>query len=76
MAVQGDVDRDDGKGNPTATTTNNNKVLNNYFQDNGDGLELTRGAAFNLVANNHFISTTANPEPSQALKFYGAMTMQ
>ena len=59
---------DDGKGNPTATTTNNNKVLNNYFQDNGDGLELTRGAAFNLVANNHFISTTANPEPSQGIE--------
>ncbi|RLZ08247.1 3-dehydroshikimate dehydratase [Acinetobacter sp. 2JN-4] len=59
---------DDGKGNPTATTTNNNKVLNNYFQDNGDGLELTRGAAFNLVANNHFISTSANPEPSQGIE--------
>ncbi|ENX41912.1 right-handed parallel beta-helix repeat-containing protein [Acinetobacter sp. NIPH 2100] len=59
---------DDGKGNPTATTTNNNKVLNNYFQDNGDGLELTRGAAFNLVANNHFISTVANPEPSQGIE--------
>ncbi|MEG2128955.1 MAG: right-handed parallel beta-helix repeat-containing protein [Acinetobacter sp.] len=59
---------DDGKGNPTATTTNNNKVLDNYFQDNGDGLELTRGAAFNLVANNHFISTSANPEPSQGIE--------
>lgn len=59
---------DDGKGNPTATTTNNNKVLDNLFIDNGDGLELTRGAAFNLVANNHFISTKANPEPSQGIE--------
>ncbi|MCY6410855.1 right-handed parallel beta-helix repeat-containing protein [Acinetobacter sp. VNH17] len=59
---------DDGKGNPTATTTNNNKVIDNYFQDNGDGLELTRGAAFNLVANNQFISTAANPEPSQGIE--------
>lgn len=59
---------DDGKGNPTSTTTNNNKVLDNIFQDNGDGLELTRGAAFNLVANNHFFSTSANPEPSQGIE--------
>ncbi len=59
---------DDGKGNPTSTTTNNNKVLNNIFVDNGDGLELTRGAAFNLVANNLFTSTKANPEPSQGIE--------
>ena len=59
---------DDGQGGSTATTTNNNKVLNNYFQDNGDGLELTRGAAFNLVANNQFISTAQNPEPSQGIE--------
>lgn len=59
---------DDGKGNPTSTTTNNNKVLNNLFIDNGDGLELTRGAAFNLVANNLFTSTKANPEPSQGIE--------
>ncbi|WP_010114037.1 NosD domain-containing protein [Acinetobacter sp. P8-3-8] len=59
---------DDGKGNPTSTTTNNNKVLNNLFVDNGDGLELTRGAAFNLVANNLFTSTKANPEPSQGIE--------
>ncbi len=59
---------DDGKGNPTSTTTNNNKVLDNLFIDNGDGLELTRGAAFNLVANNHFLSTRANPEPSQGIE--------
>ncbi|MEB3766417.1 right-handed parallel beta-helix repeat-containing protein [Acinetobacter sp. MD2] len=59
---------DDGKGNPTSTTTNNNKVLDNVFQDNGDGLELTRGAAFNLVANNVFTNTKANPEPSQGIE--------
>ncbi|RZG44711.1 NosD domain-containing protein [Acinetobacter wuhouensis] len=59
---------DDGKGNPTSTTTNNNKVLDNQFVDNGDGLELTRGAAFNLVANNLFTSTKANPEPSQGIE--------
>ncbi len=38
------------------------------FVDNGDGLELTRGAAFNLVANNLFTSTKANPEPSQGIE--------
>lgn len=59
---------DDGKGNPTSTTTNNNKVLDNQFIDNGDGLELTRGAAFNLIANNLFTSTKANPEPSQGIE--------
>lgn len=59
---------DDGKGNSTSTTTNNNKVLSNLFVDNGDGLELTRGAAFNLVANNLFTSTQANPEPSQGIE--------
>lgn len=59
---------DDGKGNPTATTTNNNKIIDNYFQDNGDGLELTRGAAFNLVANNVFTNSSVNPEPSQGIE--------
>lgn len=59
---------DDGQGNPTATTTNNNKVLRNQLIDNGDGLELTRGAAFNLVADNLFRSTPANPEPSQGIE--------
>ncbi|MCW2267639.1 nitrous oxide reductase family maturation protein NosD [Pseudomonas sp. JUb96] len=59
---------DDGQGNPTATTTNNNKVLRNQLIDNGDGLELTRGAAFNLVADNLFRSTAANPEPSQGIE--------
>ena len=62
------VTGDDGQGNSTATTTNNNKIIDNYFQDNGDGLELTRGAAFNLVANNQFISTSVNPEPSQGIE--------
>jgi 3-dehydroshikimate dehydratase len=45
-----------------------NKVLRNEFVDNGDGLELTRGAAFNLVAGNVFRSTPANPEPSQGIE--------
>ena len=55
---------DDGSGNSTAATVHN-KVLRNEFVDNGDGLELTRGAAFNLVAGNVFRSTPTNPEPSQ-----------
>ncbi|WDY56723.1 right-handed parallel beta-helix repeat-containing protein [Pseudomonas sp. PSKL.D1] len=59
---------DDGAGNPTATTTVNNKVLRNQLVDNGDGLELTRGAAFNLVTDNLFRSTDANPEPSQGIE--------
>ena len=59
---------DDGSGNPTPTTTVHNKVLRNEFLDNGDGLELTRGAAFNLVAGNVFRSTAANPEPSQGIE--------
>jgi 3-dehydroshikimate dehydratase len=59
---------DDGQGNPTSTTTIHNTVLRNDFLDNGDGLELTRGAAFNLVADNVFRSTSANPEPSQGIE--------
>ena len=59
---------DDGQGNSTATTTVNNKVLRNQLVDNGDGLELTRGAAFNLVADNLFRSTQANAEPSQGIE--------
>lgn len=59
---------DDGQGNPTATSTVNNKVLRNQLIDNGDGLELTRGAAFNLIADNLFRSTPANPEPSQGIE--------
>ena len=59
---------DDGNGNPTATTTVHNKVQRNEFLDNGDGLELTRGAAFNMVADNVFRSTAANPEPSQGIE--------
>jgi 3-dehydroshikimate dehydratase len=58
---------DDGDGNATVTTIHN-KVLRNEFVDNGDGLELTRGAAFNLVADNVFRSTPANPEPSQGVE--------
>lgn len=59
---------DDGQGNSTSTTTTNNKVLRNEFIDNGDGLELTRGAAFNLIADNLFRSTSSNPEPSQGIE--------
>lgn len=59
---------DDGQGNPTSTTTIHNRVVRNDFLDNGDGLELTRGAAFNLVADNVFRSTSANPEPSQGIE--------
>jgi 3-dehydroshikimate dehydratase len=59
---------DDGNGNSTATTTVHNKVQRNEFLDNGDGLEVTRGAAFNLVADNVFRSTAANPEPSQGIE--------
>jgi len=58
---------DDGSGNSTAATVHN-KVLRNEFLDNGDGLELTRGAAFNLVAGNVFRSTGVNPEPSQGIE--------
>jgi 3-dehydroshikimate dehydratase len=59
---------DDGQGNPTSTTTIHNTVIRNEFVDNGDGLELTRGAAFNLIADNIFRSTAANPEPSQGIE--------
>src|SRR3984893_3472211 len=59
---------DDGNGGSTAGTTIHNKVQRNEFLDNGDGLELTRGAAFNLVARNIFRSTDANPEPSQGIE--------
>lgn len=59
---------DDGKGQSTATTTVHNRIVRNVFLDNGDGLELTRGAAWNLVADNLFQSTAANPEPSQGIE--------
>ncbi|HYQ24891.1 right-handed parallel beta-helix repeat-containing protein [Stenotrophomonas sp.] len=59
---------DDGKGQSTATTTVHNRIVRNEFLDNGDGLELTRGAAWNLVADNLFQSTRANPEPSQGIE--------
>jgi 3-dehydroshikimate dehydratase len=45
-----------------------NKVLRNEFLNNGDGLELTRGAAFNLVADNVFRATIDSPEPSQGIE--------
>jgi 3-dehydroshikimate dehydratase len=59
---------DDGAGNPTATTTLHNRVLRNEFLDNGDGLELTRGAAFNLIAGNVFRATIDAQEPSQGIE--------
>ncbi|WCE05555.1 NosD domain-containing protein [Pseudoxanthomonas sp. JBR18] len=59
---------DDGSGQSTATTTIHNRIVRNEFLDNGDGLELTRGAAWNLVADNVFRSTDANPEPSQGIE--------
>lgn len=59
---------DDGKGQSTPTTTVHNRIVRNVFLDNGDGLELTRGAAWNLVADNLFQSTAANPEPSQGIE--------
>ncbi|WDS35307.1 NosD domain-containing protein [Pseudoxanthomonas sp.] len=59
---------DDGNGQSTPTTTVHNRVVRNEFIDNGDGLELTRGAAWNLVADNVFRSTDANAEPSQGIE--------
>jgi 3-dehydroshikimate dehydratase len=59
---------DNGNGGSTATTTLHNKLLRNEFLDNGDGAELTRGAAFNLIADNVFRSTPANAEPSQGIE--------
>jgi 3-dehydroshikimate dehydratase len=59
---------DDGTGQSTATTTVHNRIVRNEFVDNGDGLELTRGAAWNLVADNVFRSTDANAEPSQGIE--------
>lgn len=60
---------DDGKGNSTHTTTNHNKILRNKFIDNGDAMEATRGAAFNLIADNFVTSSDKNnKEPSQGLE--------
>ncbi|WP_207950796.1 NosD domain-containing protein [Marinobacter sp. JSM 1782161] len=60
---------DDGQGNSTATTTVHNKILNNTFVDNGDAMEATRGAAFNLIAGNRVTSSDQrNNEPSQGLE--------
>ena len=59
---------DDGKGGSTSNTTLDNKVLRNLFLENGDGLELTRGAAFNLIADNDFDGGTDNLEQSQGIE--------
>ncbi|NQE64860.1 nitrous oxide reductase family maturation protein NosD [Caulobacter sp. RHG1] len=59
---------DDGKGGSTSHTTLDNKVVRNTFFENGDGLELTRGAAFNLIADNTFDGGTDNLEPSQGIE--------
>ena len=59
---------DDGNGNPTVATTVHNTVTRNEFVDNGDGLELTRGAAFNLIAHNLFRATVDGQEPSQGIE--------
>lgn len=60
---------DDGKGNSTATTTERNKIIRNTFVNNGDAMEATRGASFNLIADN-FVTTDEvnNKEPSQGLE--------
>lgn len=63
------VTGDDGKGNSTATTTVHNKILRNRFVNNGDAMEMTRGAAFNLIADNFVTSNDQqNEEPSQGLE--------
>jgi carbohydrate-selective porin OprB/nitrous oxidase accessory protein NosD len=63
------VTGDDGKGNSTATTTVDNKILRNRFVNNGDAMEMTRGAAFNLIADNFITSNDKdNEEPSQGLE--------
>jgi 3-dehydroshikimate dehydratase len=59
---------DDGNGGSTSNTTLDNKVLRNVFLENGDGLELTRGAAFNLIADNAFDGGADNLEPSQGIE--------
>ncbi|MEE7545930.1 3-dehydroshikimate dehydratase [Xanthomonas sp. Kuri4-1] len=60
---------DDGQGNATATTTMHNKILRNRFINNGDAMELTRGASFNLIADNFITSNDQdNDEPSQGLE--------
>ena len=65
---------DDGSGNPTPTTTVHNKVLRNEFVDNGDGLEQTRGAMFNLVAGNVFARRQPIPSRRRASKSSWATT--
>lgn len=59
---------DDGEGGSTSDTALNNKVMRNIFTENGDALELTRGAAFNLIADNLFDAGADNLEPSQGIE--------
>ncbi len=66
---------DDGKGNSTATTTIHNKILRNVFSNNGDAMELTRGAAYNLIADNHVTTDASNEEPRKASRSCGATTI-
>jgi 3-dehydroshikimate dehydratase len=66
---------DDGNGNPTATTTLHNKVLRNEFLDNGDGLELTRGAAFNLVGTTCSARRTPTRSRRRASRSCSGMTI-
>lgn len=63
---------DDGAGNPTVGKTVNNKLVRNVLINNGDGAELTRGAAFNLLAENVFEAGEGNPEPGQGVEILRA----
>ncbi|MFS2223072.1 nitrous oxide reductase family maturation protein NosD [Pantoea sp. B65] len=59
---------DDGKGNSTTTTTQRNKIIRNTFINNGDAMEATRGASFNLIADNFITTDKSNKEPSQGIE--------
>ncbi|HUO24004.1 MAG TPA: right-handed parallel beta-helix repeat-containing protein [Caulobacteraceae bacterium] len=59
---------DDGAGNVVPGRTVNNRLIHNELFANGDGAELTRGAAFNLFAENVFDAGDNNPEPSQGVE--------
>ncbi|WP_017800404.1 NosD domain-containing protein [Winslowiella toletana] len=59
---------DDGKGNSTITTTQRNKIIRNTFINNGDAMEATRGASFNLIADNFITTDKSNQEPSQGIE--------
>lgn len=63
---------DDGQGNPTANTTLNNRIVRNQLVDNGDGVELSRGAAFNLLADNLVRASKLTPEASQGVEIVQA----